>query len=203
MISAKFRNYTNKITHSIAKIFVALKISPNTATMLTILFAIITAYFFLNGDYFFGGILILITGAIDALDGAIARITNKVTKFGGYLDAIVDRYVEFFFILAIGINSGYWIPIMIFLFGSLMTSYSKARTAIEVKISNTNWPEFIERGERLTILSIGLMIFGIYSKQIFEHNLLFWLLWILAILTNFSALQRIARAKKIIEEAKE
>ncbi|MDO8537300.1 MAG: CDP-alcohol phosphatidyltransferase family protein [archaeon] len=203
MISAKFRNYTNKITHQIAKIFVALNISPNAATMLTILFALITSYFILQGNYLLAGIFILITGGVDALDGAIARITNKTTKFGGYLDAIVDRYVEFFFILAIGIQSGLWVPIMLFLFGSMMTSYSKARTAIEVKISNTNWPEFIERGERLTILAIGLIIFGFWKELIFGNNLLFWLLWILAVLTNFSALQRIIRAKKIIEEAKE
>ena len=61
----------------------------------------------------------------------------------------------------------------------------------------------MERGERLTVLAIGLIIFGIFQEPIFGNNLLYWLLWILALLTNFSSLQRIARAKKIIGEAKE
>ena len=203
MISAKFREYTNTITHRIAKIFVLFNVSPNQATILTIIFSLITVYFILIGSYFLGGIFIFLTGLVDALDGAIARITNKVTKFGGYLDAIVDRYVEFFFILAIAISSQLWIASMLFLFGSLMTSYSKARTSIETKISNTNWPDLMERGERLTVLAIGLIIFGIFQEPIFGNNLLYWLLWILALLTNFSSLQRIARAKKIIGEAKE
>ncbi|MEW6295318.1 MAG: CDP-alcohol phosphatidyltransferase family protein [Candidatus Diapherotrites archaeon] len=202
MISSNYRHKTKGFTDSIGGMLAGIGLKANHVTMLSVVLAIVTAFAIIKGQWLAGGILILVTGAMDALDGAVARATNSSTKFGSYFDAVTDRYVEAVIFFAIGLSSGLWVLVFIAFLGSIITSYNKARAAIEVKVENANWPELLERTERILLLGIGLIAFGIYSKEIFSFTLLFWFLLALAILSNLSAIQRFFRAKKLIEKPK-
>jgi CDP-diacylglycerol--glycerol-3-phosphate 3-phosphatidyltransferase len=133
---------------------------------------------------FLGGWLLIAAALFDTLDGAVARISGKTTRFGAFLDSVMDRYSEAVTLLAI---AAYYLtqpepqlPVMLVIFalaGSLMVSYARARAeglGIDCKEG------FFQRTERIVVLIVGL-IFG-------------WLLpvlWILAVGTNLTAIQRI------------
>jgi len=108
---------------------------------------------------FWGGLLTLITGLLDTLDGALARELNQVKNKGAFLDSVLDRYGEFFILLGIWayfLRKGHATPLItiilfLVLFGSLMVSYTKAR-AEGLMVSCL--VGLFQRGER--IITIGL-----------------------------------------------
>src|SRR6185295_17693956 len=69
--------------------------------------------------------LVLFAGLFDALDGAVARRSGRVTRFGGYLDAMCDRYVEAMVVLTVAMVTGTWALSMLMLTGSMLVSYAK------------------------------------------------------------------------------
>ena len=102
--------------------------------------------------------LILGVGVLDGLDGAVARVSGRTSKFGSYLDAVCDRYFETIVSLTVAWLTGYWLLCMAALAASLTISYAKARAAMEVDVSNTEWPDLMERTERATLFLGGLFL---------------------------------------------
>jgi phosphatidylglycerophosphate synthase len=128
-----------------------------------------------------GGILILLSGGFDLLDGIVARTTGKVTAFGAFLDSVLDRYSDAALFLGIGVYLRDD-PLNILLvgltfIGTVLISYVRARAEGLGLTCNIG---IMERPERIIILSIG----GIF-------DILISVLWILLILTHFTAIQRI------------
>jgi phosphatidylglycerophosphate synthase len=194
--SARFRPFYYRFTDPLGKKLAAWGISPNHITLASPFLALISAlWIILTKDFLIGGILVLVTDLFDSIDGAVARASQKVTKFGSYLDAMMDRYVDSIILFAVAFSTGYWLLSFIVLFGSLGTSYAKARVAMEVKIDNLNWPQFFERTERCTVLIAGLILQGVFKNQ----NIIFWALIILAVGTNITVIQRIFRGKAQIQ----
>jgi len=135
-----------------------------------------------TGDFLAGGLLVLFSGLFDLLDGAVARHTGKVTKFGALFDSTVDRITEgaLFFALA-----WYYLPqgkslevLLAFLamVGSFLISYIRARAeglGIECKVG------VFTRAERMAILVLGLLF-----------NQMFIALLLLAVLTFVTVVER-------------
>jgi len=148
----------------------------------------IVAAILASGHLITGGIALIFAALFDMLDGALAKITNHVTIFGGFLDSVVDRYSEAVVLLGL-LLFYYWRPgdtgvteiilIYVTLVGSVMISYSRARAEA---LGIHNEVGLLARPERIVILAIGL---------IFHTWLLDIVLWILAIGTQITALQRI------------
>ncbi len=199
MISAKYRHKFNPLWRGIAKLFVKAGIGPNAVTLFSLVLAGITVYFLAKGDFLLGGILLLITAGFDALDGAVARLSGKESAFGSYLDAVVDRYVEAILIIGIAFATGFWFLCIVLLFGSLATSYNKARAAMAARIDNNAWPDLLERGERLFLLGLGVGLSALFSGYFGQNALIYWVLAALALLTNLTAVQRVFRAKGVIK----
>ena len=84
--------------------------------------------------------------------------------------------------------------------GALLISYAKARAAMEVPVSNTEWPDFMERTERGLIFAIGVILWGFFPKLIGGHDIFFWTLVALNLGVYFTLIQRVMRAKRLIEE---
>ena len=187
MISARFRHKTEPIMQRIARFF--LGIPPNVVTILSILFALVAAYFFANQEWFAGGIMAIFAAFLDALDGAIARLSKRTTKFGSYLDAVVDRYVEGILLFGIGLGTGLWVWVYLAMLGALLIPYAKARAAMETKIDNIDWPDLMERGERLIMISVLFPFCAFYGYA--EACLI-----AMVVLFHFTALQRIVRVYK-------
>jgi CDP-diacylglycerol---glycerol-3-phosphate 3-phosphatidyltransferase len=161
-----------------------LGITPNGLTYSGFALTVVTAFVLATGAFRWGGILLLLAALFDMLDGAVARFTKQMSTFGAFLDSTLDRYSESVTFLALAYffskspsTRTELVLIMFILVGSLMVSYTKARAeALQVECK-AGW---MQRPERIIILVIGLIV-GWLSP----------ILWLLAIFTNFTALQRI------------
>jgi CDP-diacylglycerol--glycerol-3-phosphate 3-phosphatidyltransferase len=159
-------------------------LSPNAFTIIGFFLNLIVALVIASGSLVLGGVLALLAGGFDLLDGAVARATNQVTRFGGFLDSTLDRYSEaalYFGVLVYLLRSGSSQTAIFLVFatllGSLMVSYTRARAeAAGLRADVGIFP----RAERVILLAIFLVV----QKPV-------WALWILALLTNLTALQRI------------
>ncbi|PHP65652.1 hypothetical protein CSC94_17535 [Zhengella mangrovi] len=171
-------------------------VSPNQITLIG-LFLIIahsTAYVITRDPYWLA-VGLSLSFTTDALDGAVARYQGRSTRFGGYFDATIDRYQEAIVYFAVGIVTGYWTLLFVILFGSMMISYAKARVALERPTGNKDWPDYLQRPVRLWFLPVALFAESVLSlPAMLGGSPLYAGLVILAVLTNFTALQRILRA---------
>lgn len=178
-----------------ANVFTKLPLTPNQVTVISIFFALASAYYLYIGDILMGLIMLIISGYLDLVDGAIARAKGLVSKTGAYIDTITDRYVEI--ILLIGMSflpfdtvifpSYIWIILAIS--GSLMTTYAKAAAKEKDLVSQELKGGLLSRGER--ILSYWIILILCFQN--------FWaaasyLLVGVAIFANFTAGQRIFNA---------
>ena len=158
-------------------------ISANMITLTGVAGNIIAAYCIARGYLVTGGIVILCMGPLDALDGAVARAKGEIKPFGAFLDSVTDRYSELVVFLGLLIhflrmgNSTGVIVTFIAAAGSILVSYTRARAegvGYQVKAG------LMTRVERYLVLVPGI-IFGFPLISI----------WIIAILANFTAIQRI------------
>jgi len=186
------REKFKKIENKIGEIFSKLNLSPNQLTFNSIVFAIFSFLFLISKNLPLALILFLLAVFLDFIDGAVARFLKMETKKGAYLDTISDRYVEGIILLGflfLPLKEFLFLPaevwIFFALFGSLMTTYSKAaakeKELVEVELKKG----LLGRAERMIL--IGLTIF----LGIFNFSWMIYPIIILAILSNFTALQRI------------
>lgn len=198
MIDGLFKRHIDPVWENLARPLAAIGLHPNGVTLLglCLVLANAAAYFWHRSQLLFG-IGLAISFAADSLDGAVARLRHECTLFGSYLDAMVDRYQESIVLLTIGYINAAWLPAGLALAGSLLTSYAKARVAIEVSIDNNDWPDLFERQERVIFLC-GLLVFGGIAAALFGLSIIVPGLWIFAVLTHFTAVQRMMRARKML-----
>lgn len=143
-------------------------------------------------------VLATLATLLDALDGAVARAGGRPTSFGSYLDAMCDRYGEAAVVLTVAAVTGYWALSMLVLAGALLVSYAKARAAMEVPVSNLEWPDLMERTERDACYIAGLAASQLLPWKPLGRDLFWWTLVILSILIHMTVIQRILRARRLI-----
>ena len=182
---------------AIARVLVKLGFSPNGLTIIGVLIAAIAAALIAGGMLAIGGVVLLLSGVFDTFDGAIARLTDRVTKFGALFDSVMDRFSEavvllglLAFYLDIGSTLG---PFLVYMsiVGSIMVSYVRARAeglGIECKGG------LMQRPERVVSLGIGIII-----GQWWEPAVLI-VLGVIAVLTIFTTGQRIIEVSWAVRE---
>lgn len=186
-----YKEKFKKLEKGFGRIFSFLPFSPNQYTLLSLIFVFLVFYFLLKQNLILGILFFLIASFLDFIDGAVARYKNIVTKLGAYLDTICDRYVEgilLFGILFLPLPKvlipGYgWI--FLILFGSIMTTYAKAAAKEKDLVNQELKGGIMSRGERIILLLVSLIL------GIFNFTWMIYLLIIIALLVNFTALQRI------------
>ena len=183
MIS-RYREAARVWSDPIGRGLVRLHLRPNHLTLIGLGISMVAAAAFVAGHIRTGGVLLVIAGLCDFFDGSLARASGMVTPFGAFLDSVIDRYSDIVVLLAIVVlfartpHTRGALVAMAGLVGSVMVSYTKARAAsigIECTIG------FMERPERMICLILGALL------DVLEPAL-----WILAVLANLTALQRIA-----------
>jgi archaetidylinositol phosphate synthase len=146
--------------------FASTGLSPNFWTAVGLGFAILSAIVYGMGIEFgliIGGILLLVSGFFDMVDGQVARVTGKTSKKGSYIDSMFDKIAEvaIFFGILVG---GYAEPYLVFLAItlSLLVSYARAKSdIINVKLQGIG---IGERAERLLAIAIvGIIGFMEYA----------------------------------------
>ncbi|MCS7098567.1 MAG: archaetidylinositol phosphate synthase [Candidatus Methanomethyliaceae archaeon] len=178
---SKLKERISSMVNPIALLLIKIGLSPNHITLIGLLLSILSALFFYLNSLIFGGILILLAGFFDALDGIVARLSNRVTKWGGILDSSIDRYSEM--IIISGIIIGNLCDILwglLSIMGSFMVSYTRARGEAEgIKLSSIG---LMERAERMLLLAIfsiighpwiGIILLAILSNITAIHRLLY------------------------------
>lgn len=165
-----------------------LGILPNTMTILGLAGTTIGAVFLAQGYMTIGGLFILIMGAVDALDGTMARLRGEPENFGAFVDSVTDRYAELvtfaglLYYFAMRQDTLSALAVFFAAAGSVLVSYVRARgqsLGFETKIG------ILTRMERYMVLAPSL-IFNIPLVGI----------WIIAVLANLTALQRILDVRR-------
>jgi len=179
----RLRYFFKPLVNQIAKGFIRIGITPNLATIIMFCFSIlsfIVIIFYRNLLFF--SILVFITGIMDGVDGAIARLTNRITIFGGFFDSIMDRTSEFFIFLGLYIYNQdqiLWncfdmkVIIFISFLASIMISYT--RTRAEVIFKGDFDIGLMARSERLFYIVIISLISSFYNLFILFLFIFMWL----------------------------
>jgi phosphatidylglycerophosphate synthase len=197
MIKARFD--TEVLSVRLGLFFAHLKISPNAWTVISIIPAILGfVALAVYQDLAWALLLFIMAGFIDAIDGAVARVTSRVSALGAFLDGVIDRYVEILIYLSVLIyletrtevfliSSSLWVALLIF--GALMPTFVRAYADHKKIVTDPadlkKMGGFLERAERLILVYLGLFA-GLYSAI----NLVYFIAFA-AILANLTAFQRI------------
>ena len=201
MLSSRYKDTFNRGLTPIGAWLARAGVFPSTITLAGPLLVSVVCLWFLQTRRVIPFCLaILLVGALDGLDGVVARVSGRVTKFGGYLDAVCDRYFEAIVVLTVAAVTGYWVLSAIGLVGSLLVSYAKARAAMEVPVSNLEWPDVMEHLERGLLFIGGLALSAIVPWQPLGRDLFWWTLVLLVVLIHLTVFQRVLRARKFIIE---
>ena len=163
------RKAANAIARPLVPLISKLRLTPNTMTLCGLVLNLAAAVIIGFGHLLIGGIVFLLAGLFDMLDGALARYMQKVTRFGAMFDSIVDRLTEgvlflsFIFVtsLAVWPFSIAWelVLIMLAMIGSFLTSYVRAR-AEGLNVQCT--VGLFTRPERVIILALGLLLSQVF-----------------------------------------
>lgn len=206
-----------KIINPVVKGLIKMGVTPNVITTTGLVLNIVAAALFIYAGYlareesFFyvglGGGVVLFAGLFDMLDGRVARMGNKVSRFGAFYDSVLDRYSElftlfglFFFLVLQGYEA--WaIVAFVALIGSIMVSYVRARAeglGLECKVG------LMQRPERVVLTSLGALFCGIFGDcTAFDPILILALpLALIALLANVTAFVRVAHCYRLFNEGK-
>jgi archaetidylinositol phosphate synthase len=170
-------------------------LTPNTVSVIGIVLALLSALAYASGhqNLLLAVILLLASGYCDILDGALARMCQKTTPFGGFLDSLLDRYADSAIYIGIiigGLGTVLWG--LLALIGSLLVSYSRARAeAAGIKMETVG---LAERAERIIIIAVASL------AQIFMAKAIEAAMILLAVLTNLTVLQRSLHAYKALKK---
>ena len=194
MIDGLLKSKIDPIWEAMSTPLVRAGLTPNQVTFAgLVLILVASGAYLLHGLALIYGISLAFAFAFDALDGAVARRTGLSSRAGGYFDAMVDRYQELIVLAAIALVNDQW-PLALACFsGSVITSYAKARTALEIEVSTDDWPDFFERLERVIYLCAMLIGAGVLGGWVITLGLTGF-----AILSHLTALQRMRRATALL-----
>jgi CDP-diacylglycerol--glycerol-3-phosphate 3-phosphatidyltransferase len=217
------------IINPVVKGLIKIGFTPNGITIIGLLLNIGVAYIFIlgaeegnRGDLSYlgwAGALILFAGLFDMLDGQVARLGNMSSTFGALFDSVLDRYSELIMFMGICyylVSHHYFLSSLfafIALIGSMMVSYTRARSE---GLGIQNKGGLMQRPERVILTGLSALLCGTSSHfiggnfkytfpgssiEFFETMTIFTLpITIMAVLTNITAIKRLAAAKKALDK---
>jgi CDP-diacylglycerol---glycerol-3-phosphate 3-phosphatidyltransferase len=175
--------FFGKIINAIVGALALSRVHPNVLTFIGLLINIWAAFLFAAGKFRWAGVVLIGAGLFDMVDGRVARETNRVTRFGGFFDSVLDRYSDLAVLVGLlvfyaSINRFFYVVLTaIVMTGTVLVSYTRARaenTISKCKIG------FLERPERIVLIILGALF-----------NRMPQVLWVTAVLSNITVIQRI------------
>jgi CDP-diacylglycerol--glycerol-3-phosphate 3-phosphatidyltransferase len=184
MLSRWVRTWYGRLLQPFLLLLAGFGVTPTMLTISSLLLICVSGLVLSQNHLITGGIFLLLGGLLDGIDGELARVTNRTTKFGAFLDSICDHSGDF--ALSLGLLWLYLnkrastevMLIFVALFGSMLGSQVRSRAGM-VGIE-TKDVGLVTRFERILILLIGLFTYHVTIA-----------LWILAVLNNLAAFQRV------------
>jgi CDP-diacylglycerol--glycerol-3-phosphate 3-phosphatidyltransferase len=158
------------------------RIHPNVLTFIGLVINIVAAFLFAAGSFRWAGAVVIGAGLFDMVDGRVARETNRVTRFGGFFDSVLDRYSDLALLMGLlvyyaSIDRFFYVVLTaIVMTGSVMVSYTRARSENTIPKCKVG---FLERPERVVLLIIGALFDRMAP-----------VLWVIAVLANLTVIHR-------------
>lgn len=189
MNKSEIQESVRRLLDPLTRLLHRLGFSPNHLTVLGMFLCFLAAWVLSSGRLVTAGILLVIGSLFDVLDGGVARLSNRCTVRGAFLDSTLDRLAEIAvfigFLIHFSGDLGMQIWAILALTGSLMTSYARARAeglGLEAKVG------LLERPERLVLIILGLLLSPL---SVFGRPLPELVVIILALLSYVTMAQRI------------
>src|SRR5882672_5218823 len=173
---------SNKIIRLIVRGLALSRIHPNVLTFLGLVINIAAAFLLAVGQFRCGGVVIIGAGLFDMVDGRVARETNRVTRFGGFFDSVLDRYSDLAVLVGLlvwygSINRPFYVVLTaIAMTASVMVSYARARAENSIPTCKVG---FMERPERVVQVIIGALFDRMAP-----------VLWVISALSNLTVVHR-------------
>src|ERR1700736_6666258 len=186
----------NKVIRLIVRGLALSKIHPNVLTFLGLVINAAAAVLLATGQFRAAGFVIIGAGIFDMVDGRVARETNRVTRFGGFFDSVLDRYSDLALLVGLlvwygSINRPFYVVLTaLVMTGSVMVSYTRARAENSIPRCKVG---FMERPERVVLLIIGALFDRMAP-----------VLWVIAVLGNLTVVHLMVftfQEAKLLEEA--
>src|ERR1700691_3316877 len=171
-----------KAIHWIVRGLALSRIHPNVLTALGLAINIGAGALLAVGQFRWAGVVIIGAGLFDMVDGRVARETNRVTRFGGFFDSVLDRYSDCALLVGLlvwygSINRPFYVVLTaVAMAASVMISYTRARAENSIPMCKVG---FMERPERVVLVIIGAL---------FDH--MAPVLWVIAVLGNLTVVHR-------------
>jgi len=203
MFTTRFEAWVRRHAERLMSAISRMPVTPNQITVVGTAITFLAALLVAVGQLRWGGVVLAIGGTFDILDGALARSTRRSYPYGAFLDSTLDRYSEGAMYIGLGAyfstvggTLGRWLVIATAaaLAGSFLVSYVRARAQ---SLGFTCETGLFARPERVVVTVVGLIFGGL---------VLYGVVFLLAILTNLTALQRIrevwlqGRAERLARE---
>ncbi len=210
-LSEKNRERYLRIVTPVGNLFARLGVHPNVLSLTGLILSAVAGIVYSTGAFFWAAWILVVAGICDTLDGQLAKQTGKGSQFGAFLDSSLDRFSEVFLFMGLawyfsggpsmllhgnspdtqGLQSPLTVLFIILaVTGSIMVSYTRARAEGLGVDCPVGW---MQRPERIVLLIIG-SLFG--SIPVIGHFIMTLTILLLAVLSNFTALQRMAYVKK-------
>ncbi len=183
MVTRQIGATLKHVLDAIVRAFAASRINPNFLTFIGFSINLLAAYLFAYGYFRWAGATIFLAGIFDMTDGRVARLSNRVTPFGGFFDSVMDRYSDLCLLIGLLIYYGrinryvYVSLVAVAMIGSVMVSYTRARAENLIPSCKVG---FLERPERVVLILIGALFDRMGP-----------VLWLIAVLSNVTVIHRI------------
>jgi CDP-diacylglycerol---glycerol-3-phosphate 3-phosphatidyltransferase len=158
------------------------RISPNVLTVIGVSINVCSGLLFGLGHFFWAGVVLLVANVFDMLDGQVARLSGRVTRFGGFLDSSLDRLSDMVVFVGLMVFYAFHSTLNVFLagaamMGSVLVSYTSARAESLIPKCDVG---FLRRPERVVLLIIGALSTHPGSENYFANRMPA-VLWVLAV----------------------
>ncbi|MBW2415834.1 MAG: CDP-alcohol phosphatidyltransferase family protein [Deltaproteobacteria bacterium] len=199
MIKAAFGQDFDQVVRRVFPFVARIRVHPDVLTLLGVGVSGLAALAFAFHQDLAGGVVLILAGFFDLIDGVVARIQGVSTRAGAFLDSSMDRVADLlvFAGIAVGMASrpaeaggadiGGLVLVMAALIGSVMTSYTRARA--EAELHESFGVGFVERGERTVVLILGALTGYLVAA-----------LWLVAIGSIATTVQRVVVARRLLLE---
>ncbi|CAN5155206.1 hypothetical protein BH20ACI2_BH20ACI2_06240 [soil metagenome] len=196
MLGAEIGRVAMRIIDAMVRALASAGIPPNVLTTIGLIINLACGVLFGFGEFFWAGIVLIVANLFDMLDGNVARLSGRVTKYGGFLDSTLDRLSDMGAFLGIIIFYARATPehsvlnvglAGVGMIASVLVSYTTARSeGLGVK-ANVG---FLQRPERVVLLIIGALSTWNWGSDSFWANRMPQVLWVLAIGSVWTLIQR-------------
>ena len=199
MIKAAFGQDFDQVVRRVFPFVARIRVRPDVLTLIGVGVSGLAALAFAAHQNLAAGLILIAAGFFDLIDGVVARIQGVSTRAGAFLDSSMDRVADLLVFAGIavamasqpgGADVGGLVLVMAALIGSVMTSYTRARA--EAELRESFGVGFVERGERTVVLILGAL-----------SGFLVVALWLVAIGSIATTIQRIVVARRLLLEREE